>query len=1039
MGWLKNPDEYFYGSQQTIQRASVRKILNAVVKDLAWNPDRRFSYVEVAFFERYWDELDTRTADLVRSHVASGQLEFINGGWSMCVGSAALCHWRLFAMVSRALCHIFLPPRAAISRPPRRRPDEACTSHADVINNAEGGQRFLRENFNVTPTTTWMIDPFGHSSFFGAVMDSPLAGVDAVFFMRADWQEIKARQAARTTEMVWAPSPTLGDGGSTYAGILYGGYCTETGLSSDFYSDDPPVMDDQRLEGYNVDAVVNATVALVMDALAQVPQGGPGASGAADIMLPLGCDFAWENAASWFDNTDRLIHYLNLDGRVNAFYSTPSAYAAAKLEAGRAYTKKTADFFPYDFFRHGYLTGFYTSRPALKGYIRESSGLYHASMQLQALTGGAAGGNSPANPLHRLERALGVAQHHDAVTGSSKQAVAYDYARRLAWGREDAAAFLRAAAARLVGDGGGGAPPAFAACELANATICPALEAGAATALLVYNQQGRARDVRVRLPVGLPPGVAAWSVAAADGAPLTAQTLPLSAADEALRGDYYRHYPSPCDALPGAWTDPAQNEFPWSGSGGAADAYTVAWAPGGNFSVASSNAGKDGWATAAGRLAADNASVVLTFFSAGGGKPTVVSGAVSAQCDAFFLDNGSVWRLVASAATPPTTPATEWLAFVVPAVPPLGFAVVFLEPQASAAAAPHTHASALREAAPGGADQVLSNGLVSLTYDGATGLLKTYARGGGAPQRLSHYLAWYNSSNGTAPVDGDPMAISGAYIFRPNSSTLWGFAAGAPAPAPSAPASLQLLQGPVLSEARSAWAPWAGAAVRLWAGAVDVEVEHTVGPIPTGDRCGKEVVVRYETGLDTRATFFTDANGRDSMRRVRDARPDFNLTVEEVRGIVCGGAALARAARRARRPPTPQTRLAPRPATSPQPVSGNYYPVSSFIYASSATSGATLSVAVDRAQGGSSVVDGALELMLHRRLLLDDRLGVGEALTEPGLAQGRAGLAVRATHVLSLEATPAVACGPACRSGTSTPGVRSKCPPCSMWRCSSCG
>jgi hypothetical protein len=95
--------------------------------------------------------------------------------------------------------------------------------------------------------------------------------------------------------------------------------------------------------------------------------------------------------------------------------------------------------------------------------------------------------------------------------------------------------------------------------------------------------------------------------------------------------------------------------------------------------------------------------------------------------------------------------------------------------------------------------------------------------------------------------------------------------------------------------------------------------------------------------------------------------------------------------------------------SAPQPVAGNYYPVSSFIYASSAATGATLSVAVDRAQGGSSVVDGALELMLHRRLLLDDRLGVGEALTEPGLAQGRAGLAVRATHVLSLEAAPAAA------------------------------
>lgn len=32
------------------------------------------------------------------------------------------------------------------------------------------------------------------------------------------------------------------------------------------------------------------------------------------------------------------------------------------------------------------------------------------------------------------ERAMGVAQHHDAVSGTEKQHVAYDYARRLATG-----------------------------------------------------------------------------------------------------------------------------------------------------------------------------------------------------------------------------------------------------------------------------------------------------------------------------------------------------------------------------------------------------------------------------------------------------------------------------------------------------------------------------------------------------------------------------------------------------------------------------
>jgi len=38
----------------------------------------------------------------------------------------------------------------------------------------------------------------------------------------------------------------------------------------------------------------------------------------------------------------------------------------------------------------------------------------------------------------------------------------------------------------------------------------------------------------------------------------------------------------------------------------------------------------------------------------------------------------------------------------------------------------------------------------------------------------------------------------------------------------------------------------------------------------------------------------------------------------------------------------------------------------------------------DRAQGGSSLNSGELELMIHRRLLVDDSRGVGEPLNEVG-------------------------------------------------------
>lgn len=285
----------------------MRKILNAVFKELLWNPDRKFIVVENVYWSMWWNEIDSKTADAVRSLVASGQLEFINGGFSM---------------------H-----------------DEANPSFADMIDNTAVGHRALMAEFGVAPRTTWQIDPFGHSTFQASVLSSPLAGFNAVFFMRADWQEIALRQNLTTTEMIWAPSPTMGAGGSTFAGILYGGYCTVGGLSMDFFSDDAPIMDDPRLEDYNVDSIINRTVSTVYDALKQVPQGGLD-DGTSDIMLVLGCDFEWENAGSWYLNTDRLIHFLNLDGRVNAFYSTPSIYAAAKLEAGRTYTRKTDDFFP---------------------------------------------------------------------------------------------------------------------------------------------------------------------------------------------------------------------------------------------------------------------------------------------------------------------------------------------------------------------------------------------------------------------------------------------------------------------------------------------------------------------------------------------------------------------------------------------------------------------------------------------------------------------------------------------------------------------
>ena len=74
-----------------------------------------------------------------------------------------------------------------------------------------------------------------------------------------------------------------------------------------------------------------------------------------------------------------------------------------------------------------------------------------------------------------------------------------------------------------------------------------------------------------------------------------------------------------------------------------------------------------------------------------------------------------------------------------------------------------------------------------------------------------------------------------------------------------------------------------------------------------------------------------------------------------------------------------------RKVNSSEPVSGNYYPVNSRILISDPESKHTLVVLNDRSQGGSSLKDGEIELMVHRRCLHDDAFGVGEPLNETGL------------------------------------------------------
>jgi hypothetical protein len=237
-------------------------------------------------------------------------------------------------------------------------------------------------------------------------------------------------------------------------------------------------------------------------------------------MFTMGSDFNYEAAETWYENLDKIIKAVNADGRVHAFYSTPAEYVAAKQKETDVtwplFDGNNADFFPYADGEHQFWTGYFTSRPALKRYVRSSSSFFSALRQIQAI------GNTNPDPLgqiQKLEEALGVAQHHDAVSGTAKQHVTFDYAQRISVGRDQAAAVLSSSLASIVG---ASAATGFAQCARLNESVCEHAVAG--VPLLFWNPTSQPRTETVTIP--LPHGSAGVSVRELSGVLIRSDLIP---------------------------------------------------------------------------------------------------------------------------------------------------------------------------------------------------------------------------------------------------------------------------------------------------------------------------------------------------------------------------------------------------------------------------------------------------------------------------------------------------------------------------------
>ncbi|EGZ21682.1 hypothetical protein PHYSODRAFT_360129 [Phytophthora sojae] len=762
-GWLVGVDQYYM--------EKVQYILDTAVEELVRNPDRQFMFVEQSFFQRWWHQQGSEVRGVVKQLVKEGRLDLtVNGGWCM---------------------H-----------------DEATPHYIAMVDQTAYGHQLLMDEFGVSPRIGWQIDPFGHSATQGSLLSQGV-GFDALYFARIDYQDYGNRKKNKDLEFIWRPSKSRGKASQVFTGEIIDHYCPPGKF--DYGNNGNQIQDDADLHDYDVCDEVEQFVS-------NAKMRGAASKGN-HVFIPMGCDFQFDNSRRWFKNMDKLIHYVNQDARVNVLYSNLSYYTDVKRAEGLTWSVKTDDFFPYASARDDYWSGFFTSRPTLKRFARVANTLLQQMRQIDALYQ-----SHHSSKLVALQRAVGLVQHHDGLSGTEKQSVADDYALRLNDGIIQAEKELNEVLFVI------GEKEPYHLCLLANTSVCDVSTHNAEFEVLVHNALARTTVQTVSIPI-----------------------THKSAAATVLSGDASIRAQDVFVALP---VHPVTQVAPYSFV----------------FSVEL--------------------------------KPLSTSRLLVKQSDASDI---SIGNTIVHEQNVSEDVDDE---------------VVVLENH-------HLRAEISKKT---GSITKLANKKKNIQIP------------------LSLDVAYYQAFQGDGPK-------SGAYIFRPDSNKTYPVTDGASNGAASAPLpDVTMVELQTTSRSNAMSVPrvafkigsWVTLEYRVNDDDKFLEIEWTVGSVPIDDKKGKEVIMRFDAGesIASDGTLYTDSNGLEFVKRVRNHRDTWNLTLHD----------------------------------DQEGVSANYFPITTGAYIKD--SKRQLNLVTDRAQGAASLVDGQVEVMVHRRLLADDGKGVGEHLNE---------------------------------------------------------
>ncbi|XP_048480276.1 lysosomal alpha-mannosidase [Plutella xylostella] len=840
--------------------------------------------------------------------------------------------------------------------------DEATTHYQSTIDQFTWGLRKLKDTFGQCgiPTVGWQIDPFGHSREFASLLAG--MGFQGLFLGRIDYQDKGARLRDRRMEMLWRGDDDLGEKSDIFTGVLYNTYSPPPGFCFDVLCGDEPVVDDVASPAHNVDRRVSALLQYINAEASHYRSG--------HIVLTMGGDFTYQDAGMWYTNLDKLIEHTNrvAEGKVHLFYSTPNCYLKAVHDANPTLPTKRDDFFPYASDPNSFWTGYFTSKPTIKLYEREGNNVLQMVKQLQVL---AQLDSKNMDAIDELKSTMGVMQHHDAVTGTEKAHVAHDYERMLSAAVAGAVEVTAEAVNKLMSNNGT-VDFKWHRCML-NESSCHVSEHSQRFMVSIYNPLAWKLDA---IPVRIPVTEQKYRVTAPNGDYIETQLVPIpkevieiptrkSTATHELvfvaikvkplgyKNFFVEVEPNTVKREKRSVNRETKDDKRKMDFYESVNDY---W----------KNVREQSFVNIETIDAMDKKDVERpvklnqdTGFDDEDEKEAKFENTekvfVNTDNDKYLdptldilKDNKEDEANVNIAELQKLIKESRIVKQMKhkPAVKP----VVNLPPLSEDEMRMLSDDPMIVQVYPEAEEVVMRDQASNASFNVENPAIYIPHPSGGF-MSVSFDMAFYRAAIGDNRAPS--RRSSGAYIFRPNVTKPFIY-----------DKKCTSISGSIVNELRCVFTEYVSLSVRSYVHPLLVnwvEIDWVIGSIPIEDNIGKEIVAMYNSNMINNGEFYTDSNGRQMLKRKLNYRPQWNLTLDE-------------------------------------PIAGNYYPVTNKI--SIEDDKYRFSVLTDRSEGGASLTEGQIELMLHRRLLEDDAFGVNEALNETANDQG---LNVRGNHWLVLS------------------------------------